>query len=334
MSTESAIIVTEGLGKTFGSIEALSGIDLAVEPGTVVALLGPNGAGKTTVVRILTTLLKPTTGKAWVAGFDVATQAAELRGVIGLAGQYAAVDEILTGMENLVMVGRLYGLRSGLARRRADEILELFDLTDAAHRMVKTYSGGMRRRLDLGGSLVGRPQVLFLDEPTTGLDLRARLGLWEFIDKLVDEGTTLLLTTQYLEEADYLADAIEVIDQGQIIASGTSQELKQLIGGDVLDFQVAVKSEVGAAAEAVKNIGTEAPTIDVESGRVRLPVADPVGVITEAVRSLDRQQIKLRDLAITRPTLDDVFLTLTGKEIEREDDVAEIDTSLSEGRGA
>ncbi len=334
MSTESAIIVTEGLGKTFGSIEALSGIDLAVEPGTVVALLGPNGAGKTTVVRILTTLLKPTTGKAWVAGFDVATQAAELRGVIGLAGQYAAVDEILTGMENLVMVGRLYGLRSGLARRRADEILELFDLTDAAHRMVKTYSGGMRRRLDLGGSLVGHPQVLFLDEPTTALDLRARLGLWEFIDKLVDEGTTLLLTTQYLEEADYLADAIEVIDQGQIIASGTSQELKQLIGGDVLDFQVAVKSEVGAAAEAVKNIGTEAPTIDVESGRVRLPVANPVGVITEAVRSLDRQQIKLRDLAITRPTLDDVFLTLTGKEIEREDDVAEIDTSLSEGRRA
>ncbi len=334
MSTESAIIVTEGLGKTFGSIEALSGIDLAVEPGTVVALLGPNGAGKTTVVRILTTLLKPTTGKAWVAGFDVATQAAELRGVIGLAGQYAAVDEILTGMENLVMVGRLYGLRSGLAKRRADEILELFDLTDAAHRMVKTYSGGMRRRLDLGGSLVGRPQVLFLDEPTTGLDLRARLGLWEFIDKLVDEGTTLLLTTQYLEEADYLADAIEVIDQGQIIASGTSQELKQLIGGDVLDFQVAVKSEVGAAAEAVKNIGTEAPTIDVESGRVRLPVANPVGVITEAVRNLDRQQIKLRDLAITRPTLDDVFLTLTGKEIEREDDVAEIDTSLSEGRRA
>lgn len=334
MSTESAIIVTEGLGKTFGSIEALSGIDLAVEPGTVVALLGPNGAGKTTVVRILTTLLKPTTGKAWVAGFDVATQPAELRGVIGLAGQYAAVDEILTGMENLVMVGRLYGLRSGLAKRRADEILELFDLTDAAHRMVKTYSGGMRRRLDLGGSLVGRPQVLFLDEPTTGLDLRARLGLWEFIDKLVDEGTTLLLTTQYLEEADYLADAIEVIDQGQIIASGTSQELKQLIGGDVLDFQVAVKSELGAAAEAVKNIGTEAPTIDVESGRVRLPVANPVGVITEAVRSLDRQQIKLRDLAITRPTLDDVFLTLTGKEIEREDDVAEIDTSLSEGRRA
>ena len=334
MSTDSAIIVTEGLGKTFGSIEALSGIDLAVEPGTVVALLGPNGAGKTTVVRILTTLLKPTTGKASVAGFDVVTQAAELRGVIGLAGQYAAVDEILTGMENLEMVGRLYGLRSGLARRRADEILELFDLTDAAHRMVKTYSGGMRRRLDLGGSLVGRPQVLFLDEPTTGLDLRARLGLWEFIDKLVDEGTTLLLTTQYLEEADYLADAIEVIDQGQIIASGTSQELKQLIGGDVLDFQVAVKSELGAAAEAVKNIGTEAPTIDVESGRVRLPVANPVGVITEAVRSLDRQQIKLRDLAITRPTLDDVFLTLTGKEIEREHDVAEIGTSLSEGRGA
>ncbi|MCH7844232.1 MAG: ATP-binding cassette domain-containing protein [Acidobacteria bacterium] len=332
MSTDSAIIVTEGLGKTFGSIEALSGIDLAVEPGTVVALLGPNGAGKTTVVRILTTLLKPTTGKAWVAGFDVVTQAAQLRGVIGLAGQYAAVDEILTGMENLEMVGRLYGLRAGLARRRADEILELFDLTDAAHRMVKTYSGGMLRRLDLGGSLVGRPRVLFLDEPTTGLDLRARLGLWDFIDKLVDEGTTLLLTTQYLEEADHLADAIEVIDRGEIIASGTSQELKQLIGGDVLDFQVAVRSELGAAAEAVKNIGTEAPTIDEESGRVRLPVANPVGVITEAVRSLDRQQIKLRDLAITRPTLDDVFLTLTGKEIEREDDAAELGTSLTEGR--
>lgn len=331
MSSDSAIIVTEGLGKTFGPIEALSGIDLAVEPGTVHAILGPNGAGKTTVVRILTTLVKPTAGKAWVAGYDVVTQAAQLRGVIGLAGQYAAVDEILTGMENLEMVGRLYGLRAGLARRRANEILELFDLTDAAHRMVKTYSGGMRRRLDLGGSLVGRPQVLFLDEPTTGLDLRARLGLWEFIDKLVDEGTTLLLTTQYLEEADHLADAIEVIDRGQIIAAGTSQELKQLIGGDVLDFQVAVKSELGAAAEAVKNIGTEAPTIDVESGRVRLPVANPVGVITEAVRSLDRQQIKLQDLAITRPTLDDVFLALTGREIEREDDVAEVGTGLTEG---
>ena len=323
MNTEPPIIVAEGLVKTYGTIEALRGVDLSVPPGTVQALLGPNGAGKTTVVRILTTLLEQTAGTAQVAGFDVIDQAAQLRGVIGLAGQYAAVDEILTGMENLVMVGRLYGLRIKEARRRADEILELFDLTDAADRLVKTYSGGMRRRLDLGASLVGRPQVLFLDEPTTGLDLRARINLWEFINKLVDEGTTLLLTTQYLEEADFLADAISVIDHGLIIAAGTSQELKQLVGGDVLDFQVAVRSEVVAAAAAVRSIGTEAPSIDEESGRVRLPVAEPVGVITEAVRSLDRENIKLRDLAITRPTLDDVFLTLTGKEIPAEQEAVD-----------
>ncbi len=323
MTTNTPIITAAGLTKTFGSIEALAGIDLAVEPGTVHALLGPNGAGKTTVVRILTTLLKPTAGTATVAGFDVVTQAVQLRGVTGLAGQYAAVDEILTGMENLEMVGRLYGLRRTEARRRSGEILELFDLSDAADRMVKTYSGGMRRRLDLGASLVGRPKVLFLDEPTTGLDIRARISLWEFIARLVDQGTTLLLTTQYLEEADYLADSISVIDHGLIIAAGTSNELKQLVGGDVLDFQVAVRSDVAAAAAAVRDIGTEEPQIDEESGRVRLPVAEPVGVITQAVRSLDREQIKLRDLSITRPTLDDVFLTLTGEEIPLEEELAE-----------
>ncbi len=245
MST--AIIEAEGLAKSFGDVDALKGVDLTVEAGTVFGLLGPNGAGKTTTVRILTTLLAPDTGWARVAGYDVVTQRGPLRREIGLAGQYAAVDEILTGRENLIMVGRLYRLAIAEAKARADEILERFDLTDARDRQVKTYSGGMRRRLDLAASLVGRPQVLFLDEPTTGLDPRSRLGLWDFIEDLVAEGTTLLLTTQYLEEADRLANRIAVIDHGTVIAEGTSADLKGTIGGDVLELELADPSQLEAA---------------------------------------------------------------------------------------
>jgi len=312
------MILVSGLTKSFGEVRALTGVDLEVEEGTVYALLGPNGAGKTTAVRILTTLLQPDGGTANVAGFDITTQAAQLRCAIGLAGQYAAVDEILTGLENLEMVGRLYGMRKTEARQRAGDILERFDLSDAADRRVRTYSGGMRRRLDLAASLVAQPTVIFLDEPTTGLDIRSRIGLWDFIEHLVDEGATLMLTTQYLEEADRLADRIGVIDKGHLIAEGTSTELKEKVGGDVIEIEVADRAHVMAAAAAVKGVGTERPRIDEQEGRVRIPVSSPVGVITETVRKLDAAGIKLRDLAIRRPTLDDVFLTLTGSAIEAE----------------
>jgi ABC-2 type transport system ATP-binding protein len=304
-------ILVEGIAKAFGDVVALDGVDLAIDGGTVFGLLGPNGAGKTTMVRILATLLRPDQGRAVVAGYDVVADAARLRSVIGLAGQSAAVDENLTGRENLEMVGRLYRLGARESRRRAGELLEMFDLTDAADRTSKTYSGGMRRRLDLGASLVGQPLVLFMDEPTTGLDPRSRLGLWEFIEGLVDEGTTLLLTTQYLEEADRLADRIGVIDQGRLIAEGTSSELKSRIGGDVLELEVADKGDLGRAAEAIGPLGCEQPIIEEANGRVVLPVAD-AGVLTEAVRRLDGAAISIAQLAIRRPTLDDVFLTLTG----------------------
>ncbi len=312
------IIEATGLTHSFGNVRALRGVDLTVEAGTVYGLLGPNGAGKTTTVRILTTLLTPTGGNATVAGHDVLRDADALRSAIGLAGQYAAVDEILTGLENLEMVGRLYGLTREEARTRAEEILELFDLSEAGGRQVRTYSGGMRRRLDLGASLVGRPQVLFLDEPTTGLDPRSRRDLWEFIERLVGEGATLLLTTQYLEEADRLADRIGVIDHGRLIAEGTSEDLKTRIGGDVIEFQVADPARLEEAATAVASIGTHEPSVDRALAQVQVPVASPVGVITQVVRSLDANDIKLRDLHIRRPTLDDVFLTLTGEGIPEE----------------
>lgn len=312
------IITVDNVTKSFGDVHALAGISFDVQPGTVFGLLGPNGAGKTTIVRVLTTLLKPDSGKAAVAGFDVLTEAPKLRSVIGLAGQSAAVDEILTGRENLQMVGRLYRLSKPETNRRADEILERFDLADAADRQVKTYSGGMRRRLDLAASLVGEPQVLFLDEPTTGLDPRSRLGLWEFIEKLVDEGTTLLLTTQYLEEADRLADRIAVIDNGKVIAEGTSTELKGTIGGDVLELQLADPSQMSLAAEAVAGMCCGEPSFELDEGIVRVPVESAVGTITDAVRRVDAAGIKLADIAIHRPTLDDVFLTITGRHVEPE----------------
>ena len=313
-----AIIEAEGLTKSFGDVHALTGVDLTVEEGTVFGLLGPNGAGKTTTVRVLTTLLSPDQGWARVAGYDVVTERTALRSAIGLAGQYAAVDEILTGRENLVMVGQLYRLPTSEAELRADEILERFDLADAGDRQVKTYSGGMRRRLDLAASLVGRPQVLFLDEPTTGLDPRSRLGLWDFIEDLVSEGTTLLLTTQYLEEADRLADRIAVIDRGTVIAEGTSEELKGMIGGDVLELQLANASDLGPAAAALAGLCCGEPTLEELTTTVRVPVETAVGTITDAVRRMDTAGIELVDIAVHRPTLDDVFLSLTGEHVEQE----------------
>jgi ABC-2 type transport system ATP-binding protein len=305
-------IAIDGLKKRFGKVEALRGIDLQVRESTVLGLLGPNGAGKTTAVRILTTLLHPDEGTATVMGMDVVRDAERLRHEIGLAGQNAAVDENLTGFENLEMVGRLYHLSAAEAKQRAAAVLERFELTDAAHRTAKTYSGGMRRRLDLGASLVGRPKVLFLDEPTTGLDPKGRMEMWDVIRELVSDGTTLLLTTQYLEEADNLADSIAVIDGGLVIAEGTSDELKDRVGGEVLALSVADRSRLEEAATALKGLGQGEPKTD-QTGGIALPVgSDGTTVLTEAVRRMDDAGIKLADIALHRPSLDDVFLGLTG----------------------
>jgi ABC-2 type transport system ATP-binding protein len=304
-------IHAEGLGKAFGKIQALQDLDLAVPPGSVLGLLGPNGAGKTTTVRILSTLLRPDTGHARVAGHDVTRQPAAVRRVIGLAGQAAAVDEHLTGRENLQMVGRLYHLDRAATHYRTAELLERFDLSPAADRPARTYSGGMRRRLDLAVSLVGHPQVLFLDEPSSGLDPRGRHQLWQTIRQLVDAGTTVLLTTQYLEEADQLADYIVVIDRGRSIASGTPSQLKSQIGGDRLQLRLATPATASRAAEIVADLGSSSPQVDIQTGEVTLTIADGVAILPEAVRRLDIASLTLSDLALRRPTLDDVFLTLT-----------------------
>jgi ABC-2 type transport system ATP-binding protein len=321
---DSSAIVTEDLKKRFGEVEALKGVDLEVPQGSVLGMLGPNGAGKTTTVRILTTLLHPDGGRARVAGLDVVRDAARLRFEIGLAGQNAAVDEILTGRENLEMVGRLYHLGKQEARTRAEAILEQFGLAHAGNRPVKTYSGGMRRRLDLGASLVGRARILFLDEPTTGLDPRGRLGLWDVIKELVAEGTTLLLTTQYLDEAEVLSDRIVVIDGGTVIAEGTADELKTQVGGDVVALRLQDNTRSGEACGVLSDLGMGGTQLDARTGTINIPIkADGPDVMAEAIRRLDAAGIKLEDLALRRPTLDDVFLTLTGhgaEEIMEEDD--------------
>ena len=320
MERDRPAILAEGLRKSYGKTRALEGLDLRVEGGTVLGLLGPNGAGKTTAVRILTTLLTPDAGRAEVAGLDVVRQAGELRSRIGLTGQYAAVDEYLTGRENLEMVGRLYHLPKKYARRRADELLERFDLVDAASRLARTYSGGMRRRLDLAASLILSPPVLFLDEPTTGLDPRSRIAMWDIIGELVSGGTTLLLTTQYLDEADRLADRIAVVDAGRVIAEGTSGELKARVGGESLEVTVARGGGLKEAAGVLERYahGDGGVRVDAERRYVGATVAGGPGLLAAVVRDFDAAGVEVDELGLHRPTLDDVFLTLTGHAAEPE----------------
>jgi ABC-2 type transport system ATP-binding protein len=310
-------IEAEGLEKSYGEVRALCGVDLHVPSGVALGLLGPNGAGKTTTVRILTTLLPADGGSARVAGCDVARDAARLRTRIGLAGQYAAIDENLTGFENLELVGRLYHLGRDAARRRARELLERFDLSDAADRLAKTYSGGMARRLDLAAALVASPPVIFLDEPTTGLDPRSRQGLWATIDEQVAAGTTVLLSTQYLDEADRLADRIAVIDRGTLIAEGSPDELKGRVGRDRLDIVLEDSASAERALAALAPLAAEQPSA--QDGSVEVPIQERRGAIAQAVMLLEREGIGVDDVALHRPTLDDVFIALTGRAAEHEE---------------
>jgi ABC-2 type transport system ATP-binding protein len=305
-----------------------------VPEGTVLGLLGPNGAGKTTVVRILSTLLRADAGRAEVVGLDVVGQAAQVRASIGLTGQYAAVDEYLTGQENLEMVGRLYRLGGRESRRRAGELLARFELSDAADRPAKTYSGGMRRRLDIAASLIARPRVLFLDEPTTGLDPRSRLGMWEFIADLVSDGTTILLTTQYLEEADRLADRMVVIDKGRVIARGTADELKAQVGGERLELTVATTEQLGLAAELLGPLAQAEPQRDEQTRRLSLPVTGGTETLAEALRRLADTSVEVLDVGLRRPDLDDVFLTLTGHAAEDASGGKAAETSTAVTAGA
>jgi ABC-2 type transport system ATP-binding protein len=309
-------VLAEGLRKRYGRASALDGFDLAVDEGTVCGLLGPNGAGKTTAVRILTTLLRPDGGRARVAGFDVVGQAAQVRYRIGLLGQQTAVDEVLSGRQNLVLFGRLHHLGTRLAQRRADELLERFGLAGTGDKPVKQYSGGMRRRLDLAASLILAPPVLFLDEPTTGLDPRGRNEVWEAIRALVAAGTTVLLTTQYLDEADQLADRISVIDHGRVIAEGTPDQLKSKLGGDRIDVVASRPDQLAATAAAVGRLAAAEPEVDPDTRRVSAPVADRVAALTAAARALEAAGIAVEDIALRRPTLDEVFLHLTGHDTE------------------
>ncbi|MGH2717612.1 MAG: ATP-binding cassette domain-containing protein [Actinomycetota bacterium] len=330
-----AAITVEDLRKSFGAVHALDGVSIEVPRGTVFGLLGPNGAGKTTIVRILTTLLAPDSGKATVAGYDVVRDARVLRSVIGLTGQYAAVDEHLTGRENMELVGTLYHLGKAESKRRAGELLERFDLVDAAERPTKTYSGGMRRRLDLAASLVARPQILFLDEPTTGLDPRGRMGLWDIIRELVKDETTFLLTTQYLEEADVLSDRIAVIDGGHVIAEGTADELKAKIGGEMVEVTIADAAQLGVAAQELASLGVGEVQVDDITRTVAVPAGDRgPELLAETVRRLDSGSVAFTDLAMRRPTLDDVFMRLTGHSAEEAEAAAkEAAGKKARGRG-
>jgi ABC-2 type transport system ATP-binding protein len=318
MASDDAVVVQE-LSKSFGDVHALKSASLTVPRGTVLGLLGPNGAGKTTMVRILSTLLLPTSGTATVVGLDVVRDAVALRSRFALSGQNVAVDQLLTGRENLVLTGQLYRVGKAEAQRRSDELLERFGLADAADRIVKTYSGGMRRRLDLAASLVARPEVLFLDEPTTGLDPRSRLELWDVIRELVREGTTLLLTTQYLEEADRLAKSIVVIDRGEVIAEGTADQLKSRVGGDVLELTTNDAPGLENATTALTSLAKGEVKRDAERNSLRLPVDAGGDVLANAVRRLDTAGVSIKELAIHRPTLDDVFLALTGHVAEEQE---------------
>jgi ABC-2 type transport system ATP-binding protein len=321
MSTSA--VLAEGLEKSYGEVRALAGVDLQVEEGSLLGVLGPNGAGKTTAVRILATLLMPDAGRAMVAGHDVVREPDAVRASIGLTGQYAAVDENLTGRENLELVGRLLHVGRRGARARADELLAAFDLSHAGGRPARTYSGGMRRRLDLAASLVGRPSVLFLDEPTTGLDPASRIALWEVVEGLRRDGTTILLTTQYLEEADRLADRVAVIDGGRVIAEGTSTELKDRLGEDVVDLRVADASRTDDALALLRDLAATAPRAESSDGRISIPVHHGAGILAEVVRRIDGAGLEVAELSLHRPSLDDVFLSLTGRSAEAAAAVAE-----------
>jgi oleandomycin transport system ATP-binding protein len=309
------VIEAESLTKSFGTTKALAGVSITAERGQVLALLGPNGAGKTTVVRILSTLLRPDSGQARICGYDVLSQPVQVRQLIALTGQYASVDEELTGTENLKMIGRLLGLSRAAARVRSREMLAQFDLTDAAGRAVKTYSGGMRRRLDLAASLLGHPEVLFLDEPTTGLDPRARIDVWDTIKGIVADGASVLLTTQYLDEADELADQIAVVDHGQVVASGTPAELKTQIGGQSLVVRALDRAMTGRVAQAVQEITGSVADVRHDTGLVSAPASDPA-MLAAVMRRLDDESITAAELGLRLPSLDEVFLTLTGHTAE------------------